>query len=185
MKLEIAMLAGNESKQFLASLSTEIDRLEKVAKQIEKLKGGLTASAETALDEDDEDFTEAPKAKRGRPKKAAAVADFDDDGEDEESDTAEETEAEEEETEAEAEEAEETTETPDDEDEAPVKSKKAKKVTVDDVNDACKKLAQHIGGPDGRKYVLGILKKKFKTESVSALDESQYEACIKAMVIPA
>lgn len=64
------------------------------------------------------------------------------------------------------------------EEEAPPKKKaKAKKVTVDDVNDACK--ARAASG--SRAEVLGILKKKFKVASVSELEPEQYAAVIAAM----
>lgn len=66
----------------------------------------------------------------------------------------------------------------DDAEEEEVKpAKKAKKITLDDVNDACK--ARAAGGR--RKEVLAILKKKFKTESVSTLEPEQYPALIAAM----
>lgn len=65
---------------------------------------------------------------------------------------------------------------------APAKGTKAaakKKITLDDVNDACKAHAQ----ANGRPATLAILKKKFKTESVTALKPEQYEACISAMAV--
>lgn len=46
MKLEIAMLAGADSKQFLASLTTQIDRLERAATTL----GARTGAAESAND---------------------------------------------------------------------------------------------------------------------------------------
>lgn len=110
---------------------------------------------------EDEDF--APKKKSSKQKAAAS---FD---EEEETDEAEETE------EAEVEE--------DEEDPAPKKKAKAKKITLDDVNDACKAKAQSIGGKEGRTQVLTILKKKFKTETVSALKPEQYQAVIDAMEV--
>lgn len=65
------------------------------------------------------------------------------------------------------------------EEEKPKKSTKAKKITLDEVNDACKAHA----GANGREATLAILKKKFKTESVAALKPEQYEACISAMAV--
>lgn len=56
---------------------------------------------------------------------------------------------------------------------------KAKKLTLDDVNDACKAHAAAKGRPS----TLEILKKKFKTQSVTALKPEQYEACISAMSV--
>lgn len=65
---------------------------------------------------------------------------------------------------------------------APAKGTKAaskKKITLDDVNDACKAHA----AAKGRPATLDILKKKFKTQSVTALKPEQYEACISAMAV--
>lgn len=56
---------------------------------------------------------------------------------------------------------------------------KAKKVTLDDVNDACKAHAQAKGRP----ATLAILQKKFKTQSVTALKPEQYEMAIAAMSV--
>lgn len=56
---------------------------------------------------------------------------------------------------------------------------KAKKITLDDVNDACKAHAQAKGRP----ATLAVLQNKFKTQSVTALKPEQYEACISAMSV--
>jgi hypothetical protein len=63
-----------------------------------------------------------------------------------------------------------------------VTTKKAKKVTVSEVNDACKARAR-AGGKKGREQVLSILKKKFKTESITEIDPGDYAAVIEAMAI--
>ncbi len=65
----------------------------------------------------------------------------------------------------------------------PAAKTKAKKLTADDVNDAAKALAKSIGGKEGREKVLGILKKKFKTTSVTELKPEQYEAAIEALAV--
>lgn len=62
---------------------------------------------------------------------------------------------------------------------AGAKGTKAKKITLDDVNDACKAHA----AAKGRPATLGVLQKKFKTQSVTALKPEQYEACISAMAV--
>lgn len=68
------------------------------------------------------------------------------------------------------------------EDEEPAPRKRAKKLTVDDVNDACKEYAREMGGgKDGKLEVLKILKKKFKTDTVTELEPDQYAAVIAAM----
>jgi len=64
---------------------------------------------------------------------------------------------------------------------AKVQSKGKKKITIDDVNDACRKLALKIGGKPGREKVLGILQKKFKTKTVSALKPEQYADVLAAL----
>lgn len=63
------------------------------------------------------------------------------------------------------------------------KTKKAKKVTLDDVNDACKARAAAVGGKEGRAEVLSILKKQFKTSTVTDLKPENYQAVIDAMEI--
>jgi predicted transcriptional regulator len=159
MKLEVAMLVGAESKAFLATLTEQIDRLEKLTagiaaptKATKKAAAPAPVEDEEAEESEDKEFTAPTKA----TKKAAAKS-FDED-------------------ESENEEAEEET--------APApKSKKAKKVTLDDVNDACKARAADTGGKEGRTEVLGILKKKFKVASVSELKPEQYQAVIEAMAI--
>ncbi len=63
---------------------------------------------------------------------------------------------------------------------APAKTApKTKKITLDDVNDACKAYAK----VHGRDAVLEKLQKKFKTQSVTALKADQYAACIALMAI--
>lgn len=156
-KLEIAVLAGAESKAWLVSFTKQVDRLEKIM-------GGKKVAAtedveETEVEEteDDDDFAPAPKAKAAAAKKTATTT-FDEDDE-----------------------VVETHE--DDEDEAPVKkTAKAKKLTVDDVNDACKAYArENGGGKEGREAVLKILKKHFKTTSVSTLEATDYAKAIKLL----
>lgn len=155
-KLELALLVGEETKTFLANLTKQIDRLEKLG---EKTVPEEIAQAEAAVDEDEEDLVPKKSAKKAPAKKPVS---FDDD---------------------EPAEPEADVEEDDDSYAAKFKPKKAKKVTLDDVNDACKALALHIG-KTGRQHVLGILKKKFKTETVSGLEPEQYAACVEAMVIP-
>jgi hypothetical protein len=168
MKLELGIMAGAESKVWLADLTKQIDRLE-------RLTGGkglkaVAADAEEKSDDapaetegDDDDFSPAvSKAVKSAAKTTAASFDDDD---------------------APAE-----TETDDDDADfkaPPAKAAKAakpKKLTVDDVNDACMARAK-AGGKKGREEVLAILKKKFKTQSVSDLSEDQYAACVAAMAV--
>jgi hypothetical protein len=62
------------------------------------------------------------------------------------------------------------------------KAAKAKKVTIEEVNAACKARAR-AGGKDGRKQVLAILKKQFKTESITEIAQNEYANVIKAMAV--
>lgn len=143
-QLELVVMAGKESKQWLADVTEIVERLEKATA---KLKGSsVTEDVETETttdDDDDDDFTPT------KSKATVKAKSFDDD------DTG--------------------------EDEEPVIKKKAKKITVDDVNDACKARAAETGGKEGRQEVLTILKKKFKVASVNDLEPEQYAAVIAAM----
>lgn len=66
-----------------------------------------------------------------------------------------------------------------DDEPAPVKKKKAKTITSAQVNDACKALAKAKGRP----YVLKVLKKYFKTESVSELKPEQYAKALEVLAV--
>lgn len=167
MKLELGIMAGAESKVWLADLTKQIDRLERLTGG----KGLKSAETEDASDEDDDaDFGKSVKA---AAKKTAASFDEDDDGPQGSGNV-------------------DAGNEPDNsvDDDAdfmapPAKAAKAakpKKLTVDDVNDACMARAKK-GGKKGREEVLAILKKKFKTHSVSDLSEDQYAACVAAMAV--
>lgn len=171
-ELKLAILAGADSKKFLVDFTEQIDRLEKLTGALGKL-GKVSTKAVVEEDEVEENETDEIEVEEdddfaAKPAKVKPVkkVDFD----------------EEEETETEEVEVDETE---DDVEEVmpPAKKTKAKKVTVDDVNDACKARAASVGGKEGRAEVLAILKKKFKTESVSALKPEQYGACIAAMAV--
>lgn len=167
MKLEMAILAGAESKQWLASFTKQLDRLEVLAGRL----GGHAAEGEQTSDTDVEADT-APKTRRGRPAKQAAPETFD--GEDADAVEGIETDFEG------------SSETDDDEDFTEVKTTKKTaaavkppKYTLDDVNDACKAKARAAGGgKPGRDKVLSILKKNFNTLSVSELKPEQYGKAI-------
>lgn len=167
MKLEIALLAGDETKKFLHSLTKQIDRLEALSKISPEAEDDTEAFAN---DENDNDF-EAKQPSKSK----AAKASFDDGDEDEaESEDAKDEGDDEEQAEVEEEETE-------DEEPPLAAKKKAKKLTVDDCNDAAKELARSIGGKPGREKVLSLMKKYFKTESVSELKSEQYAKFIEVM----
>ncbi len=164
MKLELGIMAGANTKEFLLSMESILTRFEAVA---DKLSGasspvmlGKSLMDDGTTDEAVEEETDfAPPAKKQtRAKKQAAPASFDDA---------------EEEVETEAEETEEESFA----EPAPKKVAKEKKLTVDDVNAACMKAAQSVN----RAHVLGILKTKFKVKSVTELEPAQYAAVIKAL----
>lgn len=173
MRLELGIMAGAESKVWLADLTKQIDRLE-------RLTGGkglkVDASEETeeaeeieaaeTTDDAEEDF--APK--KGKPSKKAAA--FDDDEE--------ETETEETSEHYPAIEEEESF------DAAPVKkAKKSQDVTIKQVNEACKVRARLEGkkGKKGVDVVKGILLKKFKTDSLQKIGVEHYPAIVAAMAV--
>lgn len=182
MKLEMEMkvLAGAESKAWLLEFTKAVDRLEKLAGSFQASKGNPakdeddTETVEADTDSDDEDFTSAPAKKAGRPKGSKnKPKSFDEDDESEE-------ESEEEETESEESEESEDEEESDAIDVAEMKKGKGKKITVDMLNDAAKKLAASKGKA-GRAHVLSLLKKHFKTESVSEIDEADYPKALKVL----
>jgi hypothetical protein len=145
LEMECKILAGAESKAWLVEFTKAVDRLEKMAGKFQESKASPETAVETDAEEseesEDEDFTSAPK-KAGRPKgsKNKGKASFDEDDDTEEET---ETEAAEEEEESEEEEA-------DAIDVSEMKKGKPKKITVDMINDAAKKLAASKGKADGR-----------------------------------
>lgn len=145
MKLELALLAGAESKQFLVDFTKQIDRLEKLAGKgtvTMTARSATAAPVETEYTDTDDDFDNAAK-----PEVETAATDDDDD---------------------------------DDFGTTPVKAApkaKAKKVTIDDVNNACKARAK--GGR--REEVLKLLKKNFKTESIAQIPEKSWARAIELM----
>ena len=153
--LELKLLVGSESKQFLASLEGVVSRLEKLSGTLDK--AGKAASSIDDGEEDD-DFA-APPTKKGKVTKAAF---------EEEEEAAEE-----------------------EEEKAPPAKKapptKKAKLKSDDVNAACKARVKAIieargcSGAEARASVLKLLKKHFKTESVSELEPEQYAEAIKLL----
>lgn len=166
LEMECKVLAGAESKAFLADLTKIVERMERAAGVAGGKSSKVAAAAEeeeapAETEEEEEDF--APKAKKAAAKPTASFEE-----EDEEPAAEEPAESEEEEEEADF-----TT--------PPAKKAKAKKFTVNDVNAACKKRATKTGGEKGRDEVLAILTKNFKTKSVSDLTPEQFQQCIKLM----
>lgn len=151
-RLEIAVLAGAESKAWLAQFAELVGRLEKVS-------GKLTTAP--AADDDADDASD----------------DVDTDAEGEETETTDDddgdfgAEAGEDDT------AEDDFDEPAPKKKAAAKETKAAKLTAKDVNAACKERA----GRTNRADVLGILKKKFKVTSVTELKPEQYADVIKTM----
>lgn len=167
MKLELGIMAGAESKVWLADLTKIVERMERAADMLAKTDTALEADereddAEGLPEveaEDDEDF--APKKKSASKKAAAAAFDDEDDAD------APDVDAEEEET------------------EAPVKKAKVKAPTEKDVNQACKAYATALNakGKKGVAATKALLLKKFGSESISEIDEDKYAAVIAALKV--
>lgn len=176
-RLELVLMAGAQSKEFLDDLTKLVTRLEKAAGK--KVSKATEADEDEETDEEEDDEALATKKKK-KSKKTAKTSDDDEDEEGEEEDDEEEETEEEEEDESDEEKEDADEEEEDDEEESSTKKKKkSKKLTVDDVNDACMAKAKE----EDRKVVLGILKKKFKVTSVTELKPDQYAAVIKAMKV--
>ncbi len=149
----------------------KVDAAETEDEEVEapKPKGKASKTSKSFEDDEDEEVEEDEEEEESE--------DEDEDEDDEESDDEDDEDEDEDEEEDEVEELE----------AAPKKKAaaktKSKKLTVDDVNDACKARAAATGGKAGRTEVLTILKKKFKTESVSELRPEQYQACVDAMAV--
>lgn len=173
MKLELSILAGAESKAFLADLSKIVERMENAVGYDNARKSQPTKEVE-------EEEEPAPKA--AKSKKASS---FDEDEEQtvsaRESDLR--LEEDEEDFKPKAAQKKKVASSFDEseEDEAPKhkqdKKTKSKKVTIDDVNDA----AMARAGRTNRAEVLAILKKNFKVKSITDLDESNYAECISLL----
>lgn len=158
MKLELAIMAGAESKAWLADLTKLVERMEKLA-------GGKPAKA-AAPAEEEEEQEETPPADEDddftakKPTKAAKGKSFDE--EEEEADFS---------------------APPAKAAKGKAAAPKAKKYTADDLNDVCKAKAKSIGGKKGRDAVLKILLDNFETESVSEIKPEQYAECIALMEV--
>lgn len=169
-KLELSL--DDETKELIENLTGLVVRLEKVASVMSLSAPGAKAAhkkvkdeEETELDEDVSDDVNDDEDEDFAPKKSKKLSAKNGKGFDDEDEEA----------------SEESDDEVEEEDEEPSSKKKAKKLTVDDVNDACKARAAKVGGKEGRTEVLNILKKKFKTTSVSELKPDSYAAAIAAM----
>lgn len=156
MKLEMAILAGPESKAWLLAFTKQVDRLEALASN-GALTSGDAHTEDTADEAIEESYSFDDDAEVTTSKVKKAASSFDD----------------EEETDATEEEI------------APKKSAtKAKstapKVKKEDVMKAAKEKAASIGGTKGRAAVLKILA-KWDTETVTDLDPADYADVFAAL----
>lgn len=158
LEIESTILVGAESKAWLSDLENLVTRMEKVTGKTTTKKSAKTDTDldDTSLDEDNddgEDFTKSTKPKNSAKKASSFSDDSDEDDTDEKS-------------EIEA---------------ASMKGKRGrpKKITIDDVNDACKTRAEETS----RKEVLKILKGQFDVTSVTDLEPKQYAEVIEAMQV--
>lgn len=156
-RLELVLMAGDQSKTFLGDLEALVERMEAAVGASGVKKSSSKAEAAAEPEEEEDDFAKKPGGKKG-------AKGFDEDEDDAPAKKSASKKAADFGSEEEAEEP------------APKKGK-AKKLTVDDVNDACKAHA----GRHNRAETLALLKKKFKVSSVTELEPEDYEACIEAM----
>lgn len=153
MDLVIKLKEGATNKDIAAELRFQAGLLDGM-KPKQAASRENTDADESADDDADDDFTaKAVKAKAGKKAKG-----FDEDEDDTEEKKA-------------------KPENDDDAEEEKPKGKKTKKITIDDVNDACKAKANE----SSRKDVLKILDKKFGVSSVTDLEPEQYSKVIAAM----
>ncbi len=192
MRLDLGIIAGDESKRFLSGLAATVDKFTDAVARLEKAQGNKTAAP--AVDEDEDEEEEETSAidmadvkKKAKKTKATTLEELDDDDYEEDTKT---TASDDDEDDTDAtydketmgeDDDEDDTDSEDDEAEAPAKKTRTKKLTTDDVIDAAKVYARSIGGTKGKDAVLAILKKKFGVKSTSALKTNQLEAAIKAL----
>lgn len=163
MKISFEFKDGSTGKDIAAHLRFQAGLFEGLEPKVASSRANTEAPV--AVEVEDVEEPAAPKAKRGRPAKAvAAQTSFD-----EEETTTEESESFEDE---------ETFE------EAPAPKKAKTKLTLESINDLCKAFArENGGGKDGRDAVLAILKKHFKTTSISSLDVEDYPKVAKLLSV--
>ncbi len=179
MKLVIELDDNASAKSIAAKLRMQAGILEGMTPKeaaSRKNTDGKTDDEDEDEETEEEDEDEDDEEEKPKKKKSKKVADDEDEDEDDE--------VESDEDEDDSDEDEESDEDEDEDEDPPPKKKKkgGKKVTVADVNDACKKRAK-AGGKKGRKEVLAILKKNFKTESISDIKPEKYAAVIAAMEV--
>lgn len=142
---------------------------------------------ETEVDDDSDDEEESKPAKKKAGKKVTkkkVVDDNDeDDSDDDDSDDDDNAETEDDDDD----DADEDTDSDDsdDEDEKPAKKKapaKKAKVTIKDVNAACKAYAKSLG-KTGFEKTQALLKKKFKVSSISDLKPEHYATAVKLLAV--
>lgn len=188
MTQELIAAHTNGLKSSIHALEVQVTILKQLLGGAPKA-GKVSAATEsdedetTADEEEDDDFSSTRKAATKAAAKKVAASFDDEDEEEAASDDAPEADEEEEELAPKKRgRPRKTSFDEEDEEEEKPTPKKAKKLTADDVNDACKLRAKRNGGgKDGRNEVLAILKKKFKVTSVMDLKEDQYAKVIAAM----
>lgn len=175
LELENKILVGNESKIWLADLTKQLDRLE-------KLRGmgtlDITADAPTADSEEDDDFTPSIKTTKTKPaaKAAKTTTSFEEDEEEEDTLRSVATSDFDEDDDNIIEAGEDDAPTPPKKE---AKAPKAKKLTNDQVNDAAKarvarlKTSKKMSGSEAITNTRALLKKHFGSESVAAIDTQE------------
>lgn len=202
-ELKLALLVGAESKEWLANLTKQIDRLERLSNP-----GAKEVEAVPVEAEEEDSRGEIPK-KRGRKPKAKFAegtgesedsSDTDISVDDDEDFPTVKTKGSGKSKKSESFDEDDTSENADDnilsetddtDDDEPKPKKRFKKSanlsTIDDVNNACKdKLAAYVdergvGRGDARKLVLRLLKKEFGVSSPDELTEDQYADAVAVL----
>lgn len=178
-RLELAILAGADSKAFLAGFTAQVDRLEKITKKLNVVKAKADDDEEEQDDADEEtEETETPK-KKGKGKKAKDQDEEDDDTDDEAEESDSDEESGDEESDSDSDSNDEADEETEDDEEPPKKSAKGKgaKITKEMIKDACRAYMAETS----RAEVERILQKKFGTKKVGELDPDDYPKVMKVL----
>lgn len=180
MKLEMAILAGAETKQFLVVLTEQLDRAEELVTKLEALLQQDTKAS--APKKQVEPITPMAPVKKAKAKKAKETSPFEDE---ETTDTSGAAVAADNDFSFD-EEQEESSFSFDEEQEeqqvappAPKAKAPPKKVTIEECNAAALTLMKK----HNRDYVIDILKKNFNTTSLTKIEEKNYPKLLQLLAV--
>ena len=186
MRLELSIIAGKESKAFLADLAVQVDRLEKLAAIATGLQTQKKTAKATEIEEDEDHETEQEMTTLGDDMPSAKDEDLSDDSDLEDDDFSASKKTKKTDAARFDEELEDIEEAP--KSKRQTASTKEKKLTKDDVNDACKKhfqalVARGQAADAARKAVVKLLHKHFAVKSITDLDPEQYAEAVKILKV--